>query len=841
MPSLFAIRWGACALGLAALAASPRAFAQIPVYPGPESQTLVPPALLERAEATYPAAAKEQRLSAQVALRLSVDESGAVTDVEVLEPAGNGFDEAAIEAARRFRFEPARRGGTPIASRIKYVYAFELPVEASPPVAAPAAPPVVTLAPSQPSPVSAPTAPPPAAVVDVNVEGQLTAEQKLQQSADAVNVIDMRRAREQAADMGEVLARSQGVTVRRSGGLGSGERFALNGLYDEQIAKFIDGIPLEITSFTFGVSTIPVNFVDHVEIYRGVVPIRFGADALGGAVNFVTDQEYRTHASASYQIGSFGLHRATAGGRYRHDATGFVAGAEAFFDQADNDYLVDVEIPDERGRLSPARVPRFHDGYRAGGGAVEVGVIEQPWAKRLLLRGFYGGTAKEIQHNIVMTVPYGEVRYTTSNYGAILRYEVEPWRSLQLELVGAYSKRTIHFVDDSNWVYTWRNEKVRERRIAGELESTPSDQTSWEHSGFGRLGASWQLTRGHRLSFSSSPTYATRTGDERLQADPAARDPLNAERVRFSLVSGLEYQVDLFDDRLQNVLFAKDYVYRAKSQEVLAGGALKRRDADRHREGVGDALRFRFAPWFYAKASYELATRLPGTEELFGDGVLVRANLDLAPEISHNANVGPRLELKRTRFGDFVAEVNAFFRDSDQLIVLLGNDRFYMYQNVYRAVSKGLENMVDWTSPGRYVNLNGGLTWTDQRNASSEGTFADSEGDRIPNRPYLNGSWGARLRFSGFPGGDDTLEPYYIGRYVHEFYRGWESQGQKEYKQVVDSQILHTCGVTWSLSEDFGRVTTTFEVDNLTNTRAFDNFGVEKPGRALYLKLAAEL
>ncbi len=60
----------------------------------------------------------------------------------------------------------------------------------------------------------------------------------------------------------------------------------------------------------------------------------------------------------------------------------------------------------------------------------------------------------------------------------------------------------------------------------------------------------------------------------------------------------------------------------------------------RHREGVGDALRFRFTPWLYAKASYEFATRLPDPDELFGNGILVHANLDLDPEISTQRQPG---------------------------------------------------------------------------------------------------------------------------------------------------------------------------------------------------------
>jgi vitamin B12 transporter len=140
---------------------------------------------------------------------------------------------------------------------------------------------------------------------------------------------------------------------------------------------------------TFGIANVPVNLVDTIEIYSGVVPIRFGADALGGAVNLVTNQDLRgTHAHASYEVGSFDTHRVTAGGRHLDAPTGFLTRVNGFFDYAKNDYPIDVEVADENGSLSPARVYRFHDSYQAMGANAEIGFVDRPWAQRLLLRGF---------------------------------------------------------------------------------------------------------------------------------------------------------------------------------------------------------------------------------------------------------------------------------------------------------------------------------------------------------------------------------------------------------------------------------------------------------------------
>ncbi|HYG64464.1 MAG TPA: TonB family protein [Thermoanaerobaculia bacterium] len=60
----------------------------------------------------YPTAAQKMKRSAEVAVRVLVDESGRVLDAErVGNKAGMGFDEAAVEAARRASFQPATKDG----------------------------------------------------------------------------------------------------------------------------------------------------------------------------------------------------------------------------------------------------------------------------------------------------------------------------------------------------------------------------------------------------------------------------------------------------------------------------------------------------------------------------------------------------------------------------------------------------------------------------------------------------------------------------------------------------------------------------------------------------------
>jgi len=94
----------------------------------PEPKGYVPP--------EYPAAAKEEGLEAEVILRLTIDERGKVTKAEVDEPSdhpGRGFEEAAIAAAKKLTFEPARYAdGRAFAAVIRYKYEFRLDEEPEP-------------------------------------------------------------------------------------------------------------------------------------------------------------------------------------------------------------------------------------------------------------------------------------------------------------------------------------------------------------------------------------------------------------------------------------------------------------------------------------------------------------------------------------------------------------------------------------------------------------------------------------------------------------------------------------------------------------------------------------
>src|SRR5689334_10643144 len=78
-----------------------------------------PPRLVRKIDAAYPPERLRRGEGAVVHLQLDLDDAGRVTSVSLVQSSGDpAFDESAAAAAREFEFEPARRDGHAVASRI---------------------------------------------------------------------------------------------------------------------------------------------------------------------------------------------------------------------------------------------------------------------------------------------------------------------------------------------------------------------------------------------------------------------------------------------------------------------------------------------------------------------------------------------------------------------------------------------------------------------------------------------------------------------------------------------------------------------------------------------------
>lgn len=119
------------------LAPAPPRYVPVPVQPLDDSarrQTLSSPRAVQLGEPLYPSVALQARLTGEVLVEVTIDELGGVKDARVISYTNDIFNSAALEAARRSRFEPGRIGETPIAFR--WIIPFEFALEQAAPTPA---------------------------------------------------------------------------------------------------------------------------------------------------------------------------------------------------------------------------------------------------------------------------------------------------------------------------------------------------------------------------------------------------------------------------------------------------------------------------------------------------------------------------------------------------------------------------------------------------------------------------------------------------------------------------------------------------------------------------------
>jgi outer membrane receptor protein involved in Fe transport len=289
--------------------------------------------------------------------------------------------------------------------------------------------------------------------------------QKKREEGYSVSVAELRGLENNSTTVIEALTQESGVRVRESGGKGSSYNVSLNGLAGRSVRFFLDGVPMDRYGPALGLHALPVNLVDRLEIYKGVVPPEFGSDALGGVVNVVTKNPDGNFADASYTVGSFGLRQATGMAGLNPRASPWYALASATHSRTDNDYEVSgpgvtVGNP-QTGRAEPYRGRRFHDAYASWALLGETGVRDLPWADRLSVRWIQGEEEKELQHGATMAHVYGEASRRSATRGPAAQYQKRGFLHENLSL-GLYSSLTF----SSTTRETWRGPFIRSTKSA---------------------------------------------------------------------------------------------------------------------------------------------------------------------------------------------------------------------------------------------------------------------------------------------------------------------------------------------------------------------------------------
>ncbi len=105
----------------------------------------------------------------------------------------------------------------------------------------------------------------------------------------------------------ELLKDVPGVHVRYVSGKGQYTTVTVRGSTAAQVGVFVDGVLSNLGGdAAVDISTIPINNVERIEVYRGYIPARFGGTYMGGVINIVTKKPDKANISAQIGKSSWG-------------------------------------------------------------------------------------------------------------------------------------------------------------------------------------------------------------------------------------------------------------------------------------------------------------------------------------------------------------------------------------------------------------------------------------------------------------------------------------------------------------------------------------------------------
>lgn len=668
---------------------------------------------------------------------------------------------------------------------------------------------------------------------------------RVQRSAYNAIAIDTRDMQNTTKNLSDALATAPGVKLRESGGVGSDMQLMLDGFSGKHVKVFIDGVPQEGVGSSFGLNNIPVSFAKRIEIYKGVVPVGFGTDALGGVINIVTEkQPRRWFLDASYSYGSFNTHKSFVhfGQALKN---GFTYEVNAFQNYSDNDYHVDAPIKNfETGSFNDAekvRVRRFHDNYHNEAVVAKAGITGKPWADRLMVGFTYSHMYKEIQTGVRQKTVFGEKHRHGHSLMPSLEYSKRNLltKGLNVVLTANYNRNATTNVDTARYQYNWLGER-QELNSPGEqsYQRTRSDNDNWN----GTLTANYHIGQAHAFTF-NHVFNAFRRENTSLLAAKEQTDAI-AKETRKN-ITGLSYR--LMPSEHWNVsAFGKYYrQYVAGPMATTSTGSNYERTSRKVDSwGYGAAGTYFILPELQVKLSYEKAYRLPTIEEMFGDEDLESGDIGIRSENSNNLNLNLSYSAKLDDHSVY-AEGSLIYRDTRDYIQrnvqdLSGGRENATYTNYGRVLTKGYNLSVRYAFK-HLLSVGGNFTQMDVRDnekyqIGSTGHAVENLGykARISNVPYRFADYDVTFYWHKLGGKDNLLTLTYDSQYTHRFSYYPEIFGSTN-DFYVPNQFAHNLLVSYSLKG--GRYNFSFECRNLTDEKLYDNFSLQKAGRAFYGKI----
>jgi outer membrane receptor protein involved in Fe transport len=594
---------------------------------------------------------------------------------------------------------------------------------------------------------------------------------------------------------------------------------------------------------SFDINDMPVDIIERIEVYKGIVPAEYGGDGLGGAINIETREVNCDLIGGTLEAGSYGTYRAIATVKKVFDKPGIQVALGVVHNRSDNNYTMNLTSFDPASPYS--RVRRNNDFYRSS--IVVPGVtFTKLWFDEIELEFAYYSNKKELQ-NIYFD---SRSAYTYgTNIMSILKLEKEDFFAKGLDFKLSFVTPVVrqHLVDTVPSIYQWDGTKSASNGETADKQFNLSDDRHFELRS--KLNLKYRLTEGHRLNLNNQFVFANRQPKDDYLIDWLGYDPSGFPSRMHSNVTGLAYEFSSPNKRWENIAALKAYwlqteIYR--TEEIGVSSGFKQTpgitSSNNLYWGWLEGVSYELQQGFRLKASYEHAVRLPDNEELFGNGITVKSAVNLRPEQSDNFSLGVILDrhdflrLTRIQF-----EGNAFLMNTRDLISLQPADFRMAYQNVDNTRIAGFDAdlKVDFI-PELYGYFN--VTWQDLRNTrrwltDDQKTPNPKYDKQVPNIPPFYYNAGLEFHKADFLIKGELFRLFADYSHVGEFNYAWKMSDRKdqEYLWMIPACRNLSLGIQQSFIKN--QLSLCIEVRNLLDEPQFNNLKMPLAGRTFNIKL----
>ena len=671
---------------------------------------------------------------------------------------------------------------------------------------------------------------------------------RIRKSPMAVSVIDGLKLRGRSSGIEEVLTRTSGLKVRKSGGLGSASRMSIHGLEGKRVAIYIDGFPLNSPDGSFDINDIPIDAIKHIEVYKGIVPAEYGSDGLGGAINIVTREDECDLVGFTQEFASFGTSKTLATVKKLFEKPGIQIGAGLFHNKSDNDYMMtypifETNLPAEAYR----KVKRNNDYYTSTMYNVNL-IFTKLWFDKIELEWAYYNNKKGIQ---ALDFDSQHAHTHGTNMMPTLKLEKIDFLIKGLDLKTGLVVPIInsHLVDTTVVRRQWDESITNSMGETEDYLMNLSDDKQLEIRH--KLNLKYKLNQSNTFNLNNQFTYSNYRPKDDYTAEYVGFDPSGFPSKMTGNTFGLTHEYLSANNQFQNSLMANLYylnseVYRT-SDKITDGSESMKKEPEKTSVnnfyyGISEGVSYSFFQGFRGKLSLSHNVRLPDTGELFGNGITVKPSVNLKPEVSNNFNFG--LIMDRDNFiglTRFQLEANLYYMRLTNMISLFPAGLRMIYTNMGKSQIMGFDfDMKVDITPKFYGYFN--LTYQDVRDKlkwkTEDKTVENPTYNKhIPNIPYFYFNSGLEYHTEGLLGKKELSRIYVDASYVHDFDWNWQMSNipEQRKKWLIPQNKIITAGLQQSFWKN--KISLGFEVENILNHQNYMEFKKPLQGRTFKVKL----